>query len=91
MRSYRISGLPVFDDTGAPVGIVALDAREAKALLHAIKVYVGMCRDDSATPRSTGAAVTGIAKLIDLGRGKKERTANSRMRPVTGGTGIGKG
>lgn len=71
--------------------IVALDTREAKAPLHATKVYVGVCRDDTAASRSAGTAVAGITKLIDLSRGKEKRGAQSRMRPVAGGTSIGKG
>jgi len=51
--------------------IVALDTRQAKAFLHATKVYVGMCGDDTAASWSAGTAVTGIAELIDLGRGEE--------------------
>jgi hypothetical protein len=71
------------------VWIVALDTRESKALLHAAKVYVGMCRNHTVASRSAGTAVACKAEFIDLCRGKKKRATNSRMRPVTGGTGIG--
>jgi hypothetical protein len=60
--------------------VVALDTREAKALLHAPRVvYVSVCRDDTTTSRRARTSVAGIAKLIDLRRGKEERGTKGRM------------
>jgi len=70
------------------VGVVALDAVQAKVIFYASRKITIRVRGDDGGRRRAGAIVAGVAKRVVLGREIKDRSARAGVYAVTGGANV---